>query len=76
MKLMCSWCLSEGRVAYLGERGSLSDTRVSHVICEGHLVQLRAEVQIANTMYPPRQENQPSPSRKSKGFEISMSPLH
>lgn len=46
MKIMCSWCASEGRIAYLGVRGSESDPRVSHAICEGHLVQLRSEVSL------------------------------
>ena len=43
MKIMCSWCVSEGKIAYLGVRGSESDPRISHAICEGHLVQLRSE---------------------------------
>ena len=76
MKLMCSWCLSEGRMAYLGERGSISDTRVSHAICEGHLVKLRTEGQTVNTKYPAGQDNHSSPSRKSQDFEMSTIPLH
>ena len=39
MKLMCLWCLSEGRMAFLGVRGSMADSNMSHDICDGHLVQ-------------------------------------
>ena len=71
MKLMCSWCLSEGRLAYLGERGTMSDSRVSHAICEGHLVQLRAESQTTRTRPSTYHENLTVRSRTSAGSKAS-----
>ena len=71
MKLMCSWCLSEGRMAYLGERGALSDSRVSHVICEGHLVQLRAEGSRSSRTPLSSYQHQPTTSsRTTTKFEV------
>ena len=42
MLVICSWCQREGRRAFLGMSGSRTDLRVSHGICERHLVRLRA----------------------------------
>ncbi len=69
MKLMCSWCLSKGRMAYLGERGSAADSRVSHAICEGHLVQLREESQRTTRRSSCEEKYMPS-TRKPNGFEM------
>ncbi len=68
MKLMCSWCLSEGRMAFLGVRGSIADSRVSHAICEGHLVQLRAESLPPTVPLLTQKEKPGMPSRTSMDF--------
>lgn len=42
MLVICSWCQREGQKAFIGMSGSRTDLRVSHGICERHLVRLRA----------------------------------
>jgi hypothetical protein len=36
MKVVCAWCLREGRPGDLGEREPLEDLEVTHSICAGH----------------------------------------
>jgi hypothetical protein len=40
MKVVCAWCLLEGKPGDLGEREPLEDPGVSHSICAGHVNQL------------------------------------
>jgi hypothetical protein len=40
MKVICAWCLSEGKPGDLGEREPLEDPGVTHSICAGHTDQL------------------------------------
>jgi hypothetical protein len=40
MKVVCAWCLHEGKPSDLGERKPLEDPRVTHSICAGHKDQL------------------------------------
>jgi hypothetical protein len=37
MKVICSWCRSEGRPALLWEKAPLADARETHGICVFHL---------------------------------------
>ncbi|GJL54981.1 MAG: hypothetical protein NPIRA02_21130 [Nitrospirales bacterium] len=41
MTVVCSWCLSEGQTTFLGLRGSKTDFRISHGMCERHIAQIR-----------------------------------
>jgi hypothetical protein len=40
MKVVCAWCLHEGKPGDLGEREPLQDGRLTHSICAGHMGQL------------------------------------
>jgi hypothetical protein len=40
MKVVCAWCLQEGKPGDLGEREPLEDGALTHSICEGHRDQL------------------------------------
>jgi hypothetical protein len=40
MKVVCAWCLHEGKPGDLGEREPLADGSVTHSICAGHTDQL------------------------------------
>jgi hypothetical protein len=40
MKVVCAWCLREGKPGDLGEREPLEDPGVTHSICAGHVDQL------------------------------------
>ena len=40
MKVVCAWCLLEGRPGDLGEREPLEDPTVTHSICARHVDQL------------------------------------
>jgi hypothetical protein len=40
MKVVCAWCLREGKPGDLGEREPLEDPGVTHSICAGHTDQL------------------------------------
>lgn len=37
MKVICSWCESEGRPAVVREKAPLDDGRETHGICSSHL---------------------------------------
>jgi len=43
MKLVCAWCLQEGKPADMGDKEPLDDTRVSHTICDDHFKQFDAQ---------------------------------
>lgn len=40
MKVICSWCQSEGRSGLVGEKAPLADSRETHGICTSHLQQM------------------------------------
>jgi hypothetical protein len=40
MKVVCAWCVREGKPGDLGEREPLEDPGVTHSICAGHRDQL------------------------------------
>jgi hypothetical protein len=40
VKVVCAWCLHEGKPGDLGEREPLEDEGLTHGICEGHRDQL------------------------------------
>ena len=40
MKVVCAWCLHEGKPGDLGEREPLEDGGLTHSICAGHMGQL------------------------------------
>ena len=40
MKVICSWCKSEGHVGFLREKAPLGDVRETHGICVIHLQQV------------------------------------
>jgi hypothetical protein len=40
MKVVCAWCLQEGKPGDLGEREPLEDGALTHSICVGHRDQL------------------------------------
>jgi hypothetical protein len=40
MKVVCAWCLQEGKPGDLGEREPLEDPTVTHSICARHVDQL------------------------------------
>ncbi len=63
MKLMCLWCLSEGRMAYLGVRGSTTKSDEDHAICQGHLVQPLRTGMTTKAMESSYQEFPPLSSR-------------
>ena len=44
MKVVCAWCLREGRPGLIGERAPLDDPAVTHGICLRHNEQLLAQV--------------------------------
>lgn len=42
MKVICSWCRSEGRPALVWEKAPLADGRETHGICAFHLQHIGA----------------------------------
>jgi hypothetical protein len=40
MKVLCAWCLLDGKPAYLGEREPLEDPAPTHSICSAHQYQV------------------------------------
>jgi hypothetical protein len=40
MKVICSWCKSEGHVGLVRDKAPLTDARETHGICAGHLQKL------------------------------------
>lgn len=43
MKVICSWCKSEGHVGLVRDKAPLTDARETHGICAVHLQKLRAD---------------------------------
>ncbi|MCS6897632.1 MAG: hypothetical protein NZM29_06620 [Nitrospira sp.] len=43
MRIICAWCLQEGKVALLGEKVPLDDLRETHGICKAHQRALQLE---------------------------------
>jgi hypothetical protein len=41
MRIICAWCLQEGKVALLGEKMPFDDLRETHGICWAHQLALR-----------------------------------
>jgi hypothetical protein len=39
MKVVCAWCVAEGKPGYLGEREPLEDPQPTHSICAVHVQQ-------------------------------------
>lgn len=44
MKILCAWCVQKGLPGDLGEQAPFDNPRISHGMCDGHLVELRAEL--------------------------------
>ncbi len=36
MRIICSWCLREGKIGLIGEKSPLDDLRETHSICSAH----------------------------------------
>ncbi|MGD0264284.1 MAG: hypothetical protein ABSD47_04905 [Candidatus Methylomirabilota bacterium] len=45
MKLLCAWCLKEGKRALMGECPPLDDPSETHAICPEHRQQVEAELE-------------------------------
>ncbi|CUQ66468.1 hypothetical protein [Candidatus Nitrospira inopinata] len=43
MRIICAWCLQEGKIAMLGEKVPLDDPRETHGICKAHRLAVQAE---------------------------------
>ncbi|MCP9472747.1 MAG: hypothetical protein NNA30_08460 [Nitrospira sp.] len=43
MRIICAWCLQEGKIALLGEKVPLDDLRETHGICRTHLLAMQTE---------------------------------
>jgi len=44
MKIVCAWCLKEGKPGLMGEMEPKHDPTVSHGICPEHRLQVEAEL--------------------------------
>ncbi len=53
MKVLCTYCESEGASALLYEKEPLDDLAITHGICARHARQLLAEIQAAFAQEPP-----------------------
>lgn len=62
MRIICAWCLQEGKVALLGEKMPLDDRRETHGICRAHQLALQLEWKQSLLTVVDR-ERQPQPSR-------------
>ena len=43
MKVICSWCTSEGRIGLVREKAPFADARETHGICARHFHKLGAD---------------------------------
>ncbi|MCP9453040.1 MAG: hypothetical protein NNA23_10200 [Nitrospira sp.] len=43
VKIICAWCLQEGKVALLGEKMPFDDLRETHGICRAHQLALQVK---------------------------------
>jgi len=46
MKILCAWCLKEGKPGHMGECEPLDDPSETHAICPEHRKQVEAELEI------------------------------
>jgi hypothetical protein len=46
MKILCAWCLKEGKPGRMGECPPLDDPAETHAICPEHRQQVEAELEI------------------------------
>lgn len=44
MKILCAWCLKEGKPSLIGEREPLDDPTETHGICPEHRLQVEDEL--------------------------------
>ena len=44
MKVLCAWCVRDGKPAFLREKSPLDDPSETHGLCESHFKSLRASV--------------------------------
>ncbi|MDH5640577.1 MAG: hypothetical protein OEY28_04730 [Nitrospira sp.] len=40
MRIICSWCLREGKIGLIGEKTPLDDLRETHSICTTHYYEI------------------------------------
>jgi hypothetical protein len=45
MKILCAWCLKEGKPGLMAECEPLDDPSETHAICPEHRLQVEAELQ-------------------------------
>jgi len=45
MKILCAWCLKEGKPGHMGECEPLDDPSETHAICPVHRQQVEAELE-------------------------------
>lgn len=43
MRIICAWCLEEGREGFIGEKEPMDDVRETHGICRAHQCSVLAE---------------------------------
>jgi len=46
MKIICAWCLKEGKPGHMGECDPLDDPSETHAICPEHRQQVEAEIEL------------------------------
>jgi len=46
MKILCAWCLKEGKPALMAEREPLDDPTETHGICPEHRLQVEDELEL------------------------------
>lgn len=44
MKILCAWCLKEGKPALMGEKAPLDDATETHGLCAEHRRQVELEI--------------------------------
>ncbi len=44
MKVLCAWCVRDGKPAFLREKSPVSDVSETHGLCSDHFTSLRASV--------------------------------
>jgi len=77
MKVVCSWCQSEGRKTFLGLKASRADSRISHGICQRHAGLLRtAEFTAERMRQPSSQEIHTRQPQPSITFGVPATPAH
>jgi len=46
MKILCAWCLKEGKLGFMGEMDPKDDPTVSHGICPEHRRQAEEQIEV------------------------------